>query len=91
MEQDFWHERWQRGEIGFHQGEVHPDLPPHWPAVGAAPDAQVFAPLCGKSLDLAWLVAQGHRVLGVELSMIAAEAWFASQRLVSARSTTAPR
>lgn len=90
MEHDFWHERWQRGEIGFHQGDVHPDLLRHWPAIGAAPGAMVFAPLCGKSLDLAWLVAQGHRVLGVELSMIAAEAYFASQRLEPARSSEGP-
>jgi thiopurine S-methyltransferase len=90
MEHDFWHERWQRGEIGFHQGDVHPDLLRHWPAIGAAHGAQVFAPLCGKSLDLAWLVAQGHRVLGVELSMIAAEGYFASQGLVPARSSEGP-
>jgi thiopurine S-methyltransferase len=90
MEHDFWHERWQRGEIGFHQGDVHPDLARHCPAVGCAPGAQVFAPLCGKSLDLAWLVAQGQRVLGVELSMIAAEAYFASQGLEPGRSTEGP-
>jgi thiopurine S-methyltransferase len=90
MEPDFWHERWQRGETGFHQGDVHPDLLLHWPGTGCAPGAQVFAPLCGKSLDLAWLVAQGHRVLGVELSMIAAEAYFAGQGLVPARSAEGP-
>jgi thiopurine S-methyltransferase len=28
----------------------------------------VLVPLCGKSLDLAWLAGQGYRVLGVELS-----------------------
>jgi thiopurine S-methyltransferase len=85
MEPAFWHSRWQRGQTGFHQAEVHAELRQHWPATGCAPGALVFAPLCGKSLDLAWLVAQGQRVLGVELSMLAAEAWFASQQLAPGR------
>jgi thiopurine S-methyltransferase len=89
MEPAFWHRRWQRGETGFHQPGVHADLRQHWPAAGCAPGALVFAPLCGKSLDLGWLVAQGQRVLGVELSMLAAEAWFADQQLAPVRSEVA--
>ena len=38
-------------------------------------------PLCGKSLDLTWLAAQGLRVTGVELSHIAVEAFFPEQQL----------
>jgi len=41
----------------------------------------VFVPLCGKSLDLAWLATQGHRVLGVELSQLAIEQFFAEHGL----------
>jgi len=36
----------------------------------------VLVPLCGKSLDLAWLAGQGYRVLGVELSRRAVEDFF---------------
>ncbi|MNE51950.1 Thiopurine S-methyltransferase [compost metagenome] len=38
-------------------------------------------PLCGKSLDLAWLAGQGHQVLGVELSQRAVEDFFSEQQL----------
>ena len=38
-------------------------------------------PLAGKSHDMAWLAAQGHRVLGVELSQAAVEAFFAEHGL----------
>jgi len=38
-------------------------------------------PLAGKSLDLAWLAAQGHRVLGVELSPLAVAQFFEEQGL----------
>ena len=37
---------------------------------------RVFVPLCGKSLDMSWLVKQGAKVLGVELSPIAVQAYF---------------
>jgi len=81
MDHDFWLDRWQRGQIGFHQDRPTPLMLKHWPTLGLDPGAQVFVPLCGKSLDMAWLAAQGLRVLGVELSALAVEAFFAEQGL----------
>jgi thiopurine S-methyltransferase len=76
MEKNFWHERWQRQEIGFHQNEINTYLIRHWQALHPARGAQVFVPLCGKSRDMLWLREQGHPVLGVELSAIAVQAFF---------------
>lgn len=81
MEADFWLQRWHHGEIGFHQGVVNGFLAAHWPAVGVAPGGFVFVPLCGKSVDLAWLAARGHRVIGAELSPVASAAFFAEAGL----------
>lgn len=81
MQPGFWHERWQRNEIGFHQDRPHAALARHWPALGLAPASRVFVPLAGKSLDMAWLAAAGHRVVGIELSPIAVRDFFASQQL----------
>ena len=39
--------------------------------MGLAREDRVFVPLCGKTLDIAWLLAQGHRVAGAELSEVA--------------------
>ena len=77
MNPEFWHQRWADNQIGFHQDTPTPLLMKHWPSLGIAPDARVFVPLCGKSLDLAWFAAQGYRVLGVELSQLAVEQFFA--------------
>lgn len=76
MDPSFWHEVWREDRTSFHQSEVHPELRTHatW-LLGQGPH-HVLVPLCGKSHDLAWLAQQGHRVLGVELSMIAIEALF---------------
>jgi thiopurine S-methyltransferase len=70
---EFWHARWRSGQIGFHQPTVNRLLERHWPRVvaGLPPGAPVYVPLCGKSLDLAWLAERGHRVVGSELSGIA--------------------
>ncbi len=81
MEADYWKSRWQRGETGWHRGEVMPLLQKHWPALQAAPGNQVLVPLSGKTLDMPWLAAQGHRVLGIELSATGIAEFFAEHAL----------
>ena len=76
MQAEFWHERWQRNEIAFHQADVNEQLTQYWSAVGAPPHSSVLVPLCGKSLDMRWIAAQGHHVMGVELSETACRAFF---------------
>ncbi len=76
MEKEFWLERWQKAETGFHQGEINPYLQRHWRDLKLAPGSVVFVPLCGKSQDMMWLRQQGHAVLGVELSPIAVKDFF---------------
>ncbi|HEX5363114.1 MAG TPA: thiopurine S-methyltransferase [Gallionella sp.] len=77
MEKEFWLTRWERAEIGFHQDEVNPYLCQYWPELDRHPGCEVFVPLCGKSLDMLWLRQQGATVLGVELSSIAVQGFFA--------------
>jgi thiopurine S-methyltransferase len=72
----FWLERWQREELGFHQIEVNSHLRKFWPGLNLADGTTVFVPLCGKSQDMQWLHDKGHKVLGVELSAIAVQAFF---------------
>jgi len=81
MEAEFWLQRWQEGRIGFHRGEVMPLLQKHWSSLAIPAGSRVFVPLAGKSLDMLWLAAQGHRVLGVELSPLAVEQFLAEHQL----------
>lgn len=81
MEAKFWQQRWEEGRIGFHRDEVMPLLTQYWPALAPPPGSQVFVPLAGKSLDMLWLAAKGYRVLGVELSPLAVEQFFAENGL----------
>lgn len=72
-----WLDRWQEGRIGWHEADGNASLKKHWRATGRT----VFVPMCGKSVDLRWIAAQGNRVVGVELSDVAVESFFAEQDL----------
>lgn len=87
MKNEFWLERWERNEIGFHQNDINPYLHQYWHELHAAKGGEVFVPLCGKSRDMLWLREQGHKVLGVELSPIAVQAFFDENDLGSRRSS----
>jgi thiopurine S-methyltransferase len=76
LKHEFWHQRWEGGQIGFHQQEINSYLTIHWDDLGLPSGAPVFVPLCGKSLDMLWLREQGHPVFGIELSRKAVEAFF---------------
>ncbi len=71
---DFWLSRWQNGQTGWHEADGNAALKKFWPALAAG--SRVLVPLCGKSSDLAWLAGEGYEVTGVELSEIAARAFF---------------
>lgn len=81
MQAQFWLDKWQVGQTGWHQAKPSPLLEAHWPTLNVPPQTRVLVPLCGKSLDMAWLTTQDLRVLGVELSPLAVEAFFAEHGL----------
>ncbi len=76
MKKEYWLDRWEREDIGFHQSTINPYLLEYWQKLDLARNSAVFVPLCGKSRDMLWLREQGHEVLGIELSYAAAQAFF---------------
>ena len=81
MNHEFWHERWQQNQIGFHREDINPNLLQHWFTLAVPTGSRVFVPMCGKSKDLLWLVKQGYQVVGIELSPIAVKAFFDENQL----------
>jgi thiopurine S-methyltransferase len=78
MDPGFWHSRWSAGQIGFHEGAPNAHLMQHAGLLG--PGRRVLVPLCGKAEDLAYLAAQGHQVVGVELVESAVRTFFEEHR-----------
>jgi thiopurine S-methyltransferase len=76
VEASFWHQRWEKNNIAFHESEANPLLIKYFKELSLAKGSRVFLPLCGKTLDIPWLLSNGYRVAGAELSKIAIEQLF---------------
>src|SRR4051812_46933864 len=83
MAADYWLERWREGRTGFHLADANPRLTEH--SIVFSNATRVLVPLCGKSVDLEWLVTHGYEVVGVELVELAAQAFFAERGLAPTR------
>ena len=81
MNAEFWHSRWQEKRIGFNQSAVNPLLMSYFKQLNVQAGSRIFVPLCGKSIDMAWLAAQGYDVVGVELVETAVQAFFTEQNI----------
>jgi thiopurine S-methyltransferase len=85
VQPEFWQERWRTAQIGFHQSAVDRRLVACWSKLNLSTSSRVFVPLCGKSLDLLWLLEQGHSVVGVELAAVAVEAFLMEHGIAAVR------
>ncbi|MBC8376125.1 MAG: thiopurine S-methyltransferase [FCB group bacterium] len=76
MNIESWKQAWETNNIGFHKSKPHPQLVKYFGELNLIPGSRVFLPLCGKTLDIAWLLAQGMQVVGSEASQLAVEQLF---------------
>jgi thiopurine S-methyltransferase len=76
MEGTFWHRKWERNEIAFHEREANPSLVTYFKELSLPEGSRIFLPLCGKTLDIHWLLSHRYQVCGSELSKIAVEQLF---------------
>lgn len=76
MDAEFWHQKWQNNQIGFHRHAVNPFLVDYIDHLELKAGQRLFLPLCGKTLDIAWLLSKGYQVVGVELHEPAVVALF---------------
>lgn len=76
MQPSFWHDRWENNEIAFHEEQPHALIVEHFGALESAQNERIFVPLCGKSVDIAWLLKQGMQVVGIELNELAVQQLF---------------
>jgi thiopurine S-methyltransferase len=88
MDHHFWMSRWEKNDIGFHMQQAHHALIRYYDRLNLQPCDTVFVPLCGKSVDMIWLREHGLRIIGTELSLIAAEAFFAEHGLQATRKSS---
>lgn len=78
MDSEFWINKWQNGETRFHRSQYHDLLVE---CGDRLTKGVILVPLCGKSLDMLYLVSKGHAVIGVELSSIACRDFFEENKI----------
>ncbi len=76
MDKNFWLQKWSTNEIAFHEREANPALVKYFNKLSLPRGGRIFVPLCGKTLDIAWLLSQGYRVAGAELIELAIQQLF---------------
>lgn len=64
---NYWADRWAQERIGWHKADVNRKLIENLPKLSdGVIGKRFFVPLCGKTVDIPYLYAQGHKVFGVE-------------------------
>jgi thiopurine S-methyltransferase len=76
MDAAYWRDRWAQNQIAFHESKVNPMLVQYFDRLSLPAASRIFVPLCGKTIDIHWLLARGHRVAGAELSELAVQQLF---------------
>ena len=71
MDPTFWHQKWEKNNIPFHEKEANPLLVKYSNNLSLSKESRIFLPLCGKTLDIGWLLSKGYRVAAAELSELA--------------------
>ena len=71
-----WLEFWENNEINWHSDVVTQELEEYLGLLKLEPGDKVFFPLCGKSVDMIYMLNRGFSVIGVELSEIGIKQFF---------------
>jgi len=71
-----WLEFWENNEINWHSDVVTQELEEYLGLLKLEPGDKVFFPLCGKSLDMTYILNQGFSVIGVEISEVGIKQFF---------------
>jgi len=85
-----WQQYWRDQRTDLNQQGVNPLLMRWWSSLGLAKGSRVLVPMCGKSQDMLWLIKEGYRVTGIELSPVAVRAFFFEHDLGSTKRTQGP-
>lgn len=75
MDKNFWIERWEKKEIGFHQSNYNEYLT-YYGKSFFEEIQNIFIPLCGKTKDILWFYHSNKKILGVEIAEIACFEFF---------------
>lgn len=87
MKFDFWKERWDARQIGFHQPKTNAHLQKYLEKMRSDFGERVFVPLAGKTGDIMYLLKHNCKVVAVEFVNSAIEEFFEENKLEYSRAS----
>ncbi len=76
-----WLKFWENNETNWHGDKITQELVEYFELFELETRDKVFVPLCGKSLDMIYIMNQGFSVVGVEISEIGVRQFFSENNL----------
>ena len=76
-----WLKFWENNETNWHGDKITQELVEYFELFELEPRDKVFVPLCGKSLDMLYIMNQSFSVVGVEISEIGVRQFFSENNL----------
>lgn len=76
MHKEYWLNRWETGNTRFNEPNPHQYLIKYLDKLVTNHGNNIFVPLCGKSIDMTWLLENNQKVTGVEISQIPIQDFF---------------
>ena len=76
-----WLHFWENNETNWHSDTITQELVEYFELFELEPEDKVFVTLCGKSLDMIYIMNQGFSVVGVEISEIGVRQFFSENNL----------
>jgi len=71
-----WLHFWEKNETNWHSDTITQELVEYFELFELELGDKVFVPLCGKSLDMIYIVNQGFSVVGIEISEVGIRQFF---------------
>lgn len=71
-----WKECWNTPNVEFHNPQLNELFVKYHQRMLTRPGMRIFVPLCGKAVEMKWLVDHGHKVVGLEAAPVPCKAFF---------------
>ncbi|XP_061162736.1 probable thiopurine S-methyltransferase [Saccostrea echinata] len=71
-----WKECWNTSDVDFHNPDLNELFLKYHKRMLTRPGMRIFVPLCGKAVEMKWLVDHGYKVVGLEVAPVPCKAFF---------------
>nr|XP_019928884.2 thiopurine S-methyltransferase [Crassostrea gigas] len=76
MTVETWKDCWKTPDVEFHNPDLNELFIKYHQRMLTRPGMRIFVPLCGKAVEMKWLLDHGYKVVGLEVAPVPCKAFF---------------